>query len=306
MKKILFLCILFPTTLLFGQRDSISAKARLEIVTMPDSASVFLNDSLIGVSPLIYEESFHGAKKIRITRSEYRDWNSRIAPKDGDTLQITVKLLTAYSVLQLSSNAGPGELWIDSTLVKLDTTRTLKMRYGEHTLYAKDTAKVAWPAKRIEYFQPETYYAVKLDLGQHILTPTLGSIIFPGLGHLIDRDRKNALFYGLTFSGAVVLAYSAEMFYQKKKDEYYAALNPYADEAYPGQYYLAKHIKRNQMNGLYTLRNSLLAVAGAIYLYSLYDVIVNHSLSHSIDVSRVRQINSTDNLEVIFTIRKSL
>ena len=87
--------------------------------------------------------------------------------------------------------------------------------------------------------------------------------------------------------------------------ESYPTINEFTDEQYIGQYYSIIHASHKEINTIYTARNISIGMAGFIYLFSLYDVLINHSLSHSIEITNERSIQKLDNTSIRLNIKKS-
>ncbi len=309
-KMLVSVVFLFPATFLFAQTNTLLNKSisRVNINSVPTGASIFINDSIVGVTPFSFEYTVEKQIHIRLMHAKYFKWNTVIVPKGGDTITVNARLRSIYSVIRLSSINISSEIWLDDSLVLRDSLQTLKTPYGFHSIYARDTSLVDWPATLRTYFEPNTIQDIQLNFGRHIYMPLLGSVVFPGLGHLIDEDYKDARYYALSFCVTGALAYYFNTLYKKKVNDLYNSyplINAFSDEQQVGQYYSIIHASHKEINTIYTARNVSYGMMGFIYLFSISNILINHSLSHSIEITNERSIEMLDNPSIRLNIKKS-
>jgi len=83
------------------------ALGEIKLTSTPSGASVFLDGSFIGASPIIISNVSVGKHIIKVTKSGYQDWQQEITVSSDKTIEIFVYLA------QLSS--APGEIKLTST-----------------------------------------------------------------------------------------------------------------------------------------------------------------------------------------------
>lgn len=170
-KSILCTIVLFPTTVLLSQNiPSIDKpKTILIINSIPKGARIFINDSIIGITPLSYEDTVGKKIYVRLTYPEYLDWNNNIVLKE-DTISVNARLRSVYISMRFLSNSPSTEISLDGMSVPNDSMQTVNIIYGFHNIYARDSAVTKWPATMHRYYKPNSMQDVQLNFGQRIYT----------------------------------------------------------------------------------------------------------------------------------------
>jgi hypothetical protein len=93
------------------------ALGTIKLTSTPSGASVFLDDSFKGVSPIIISNVPVGKHIIKVTKSGYQDWQQEINVSSDKTIEIFVylaQLSSALGEIKLTSAPSGAKVFLDS------------------------------------------------------------------------------------------------------------------------------------------------------------------------------------------------
>ena len=93
------------------------ALGAINLTSTPSGASVFLDDSFKGVSPIIISNVPVGKHIIKVTKSGYQDWQQEINVSSDKTIEIFVylaQLSSALGEIKLTSTPSGASVFLDS------------------------------------------------------------------------------------------------------------------------------------------------------------------------------------------------
>jgi hypothetical protein len=93
------------------------ALGAINLTSTPSGASVFLDDSFKGVSPIIISNVPVGKHIIKVTKSGYQDWQQEINVSSDKTIEIFIylaQLSSALGEIKLTSTPSGASVFLDS------------------------------------------------------------------------------------------------------------------------------------------------------------------------------------------------
>ena len=104
----------------------------LEVSSVPAGASVYVDESFIGVTPLRITVSV-GTHKIKVVKAGYKPYETTVEVRAGETAKLSVKLEVKKAELTITSNPSGAEVYIDDKRVGT-TPLKLKLAPGTYTI----------------------------------------------------------------------------------------------------------------------------------------------------------------------------
>lgn len=113
-------------------------KASLHVDTEPPGAMLYLNDQLLGNTPLDWTTIEAGSHKLRITLAGYEEYENTIYFARGEEKRLHIILVKELEGLEVISNPSGADVYVDSKLAG-QTPLAIQVPPGEHEiLVAKD------------------------------------------------------------------------------------------------------------------------------------------------------------------------
>ena len=113
-------------------------KASLHVDTEPPGAMLYLNDQLLGNTPLDWTTIEAGSHKLRITLAGYEEYENTIYFARGEEKRLHIILVKELEGLEVISNPSGADVYVDSKLSG-QTPLAIQVPPGEHEiLVAKD------------------------------------------------------------------------------------------------------------------------------------------------------------------------
>ena len=106
----------------------------LVVESTPDMAELFIDGKSYGETPKLIPEILIGQHDIRLSKSGYGDFTSRIVVKKGERCQVEATLNNGKEI-QFTCNVSTAQLEIDGQRVG-SASGTYMLTYGQHTLKA--------------------------------------------------------------------------------------------------------------------------------------------------------------------------
>ncbi len=256
----------------------------LNVQTEPNDANVFIDDSLIGRSPINDLKVDLGKHSVVIQNDDYLSVNYpiNIAPKKH---LINLILKSKFGYLELLADNNIVYKIDDKPIEKLNDD--LKLELGSHSLTAiqKENGKTV-----SEDFFLSSGQLITASIKYNYFTPKyiLYSAFIPGLGQYLDENKYlgGALFGGAVASTAAY--FFGKMLYNSKKDDMNAVIHNYNKSVTEEDAYLYGNQLRSltsEANNAAKICNTSLVVLTGIYLASVVDAILFHTKGRRIEFS---------------------
>jgi formylglycine-generating enzyme required for sulfatase activity len=107
----------------------------LNISTKPDDAEVYLDNQLVGKTPLFLQQSLVGTHQVRISKTKYVDYQTDVTIHEGEMTEVG-GMLSNVADVSLSCNAANAVLYIDGTMVG-PLSQVSQLEWGHHKLTLK-------------------------------------------------------------------------------------------------------------------------------------------------------------------------
>lgn len=257
----------------------------LTVLSSPENASVFIDDSLRGFTPLKNLVVDIGYHKIKLAKENYLDVVKEIYIK-GENNDVDIEMDFGYSLFKIENSDEIKSIKIDGEPIPKEKLNDYTISIGEH-----NTEVELLDAKEIisENFLIKKNTKNLLRINQNVFSikyPAM-SFVFPGLGQLFDRSTIKASAY---FVASILNAFfyiSTNNQYKKEldnfdqlKDKYVTSTNEYEIQ----NFYAQMKTKRNTINNLIDKKNLAVELAVTIYLINLIDAFLFHSSEHTISI----------------------
>ena len=259
--------------------------ALLTIYTNPNNAQVFLNDSLIGYTPINKKYIKSDVYNLNIKKNGYAELKQRL------------NLHSRWYHYDFQLESTTGEITLirsDNEHFSIDNSSDIPkynspfmIGVGEHkiSVSSKDYHKVFNETITVN---PNESFIIKFKYNEKTLLPLFTSIIVPGLGQCVDNDLfKGGLIMAgnFIFGGLTVLSFNN---YKNDLNSYNEKIEIYRNEA--NEFLIEK--AKSEMNAAYDkantslkIRNLALGVFVIAYLYNLIDAYFNHSITGNFIIS---------------------
>lgn len=259
--------------------------ALLTIYTNPNNAQVFLNDSLIGYTPINKKYIKSDVYNLNIKKNGYAELKQRL------------NLHSRWYHYDFQLESTTGEITLirsDNEHFSIDNSSDIPkynspfmIGVGEHkiSVSSKDYHKVFNETITVN---PNESFIIKFKYHEKTLLPLFTSIIVPGLGQCVDNDLfKGGLIMAgnFIFGGLTVLSFNN---YKNDLNSYNEKIAIYRNEA--NEFLIEK--AKSEMNAAYDkantslkIRNLALGVFVIAYLYNLIDAYFNHSITGNFIIS---------------------
>lgn len=259
--------------------------ALLTIYTNPNDAQVFLNDSLIGYTPINKKYIKSDVYNLNIKKNGYAELKQRLnLHSRWYHYDFQLESTTGEITLIRSDNE---HFSIDNSSDIPEYNSPFMIGVGEHkiSVSSKDYHKVFNETITVN---PNESFIIKFKYNEKTLLPLFTSIIVPGLGQCVDNDLfKGGLIMAgnFIFGGLTVLSFNN---YKNDLNSYNEKIAIYRNEA--NEFLIEK--AKSEMNAAYDkantslkIRNLALGVFVIAYLYNLIDAYFNHSITGNFIIS---------------------
>ena len=261
----------------------------LNITTEPKNAQAFINDTLIGSTPVYNHKVPLGKLKLTLKKYEYFDGERTffVTPTKYD---VNIPLQSKFSSIQYNESYP---LFLDDIPSK--KTGIFKIPVGEHNLSVKPDGFYKIISKDVEFNSDENY---KIEISYGYFTPKyiLYSMILPGLGQYSDNTEiKGIGFFAGTLISAILYSSSVSN-YNEKANRFNKAMYNYQranDETSAQQYKNILDSSLNQLNDATKKKNLMLGITLGIYGLNLLDAILFHTSGSNIEILKIVKYNPT-------------
>ncbi|MBO6187392.1 MAG: PEGA domain-containing protein [Prevotella sp.] len=125
----------------------------LNITSTPPMADVYIDDSLIGQTPLYIPQLLIGKHKVVLKHKGYADYNSSIMAKENLSSEIIAELKNDVFV-KISTNLSTSSIYIDSIFAGRGSIAKM-LEVGEHLIEVKDDNNIFVNQERMVFISPD-------------------------------------------------------------------------------------------------------------------------------------------------------
>lgn len=270
-------------------------KAFLTIYSQPSNAGVFINDSLIGYTPMTKVPIKMGVYNLNVKINGYSEWKKRFIAH-SDLYQYDPILISNYGYVNILYNDNSEEYYINNRLSKSDLNESHKLPVGENKIMVS-SVNYHKTFDEIITLKPDEKLAVQFNYGSTNYSPLLYSTFLPGLGQVIDNSKLKG--YSLMFAnilfGGLVIYFNQN--YNSKLETYNKNVKLYEEEN--NEFLVFKRKEEmlssfDEANTALTIRNISIGVFIASYLYNLLDAFLNHSIGGDFIISSDNNTSSSN------------
>jgi formylglycine-generating enzyme required for sulfatase activity len=104
----------------------------INVSTTPDMAEVYIDDKLVGQTPLFLQEYLVGEHKVRVSKSNYGAYQTSVVIKENQMSEVGGALSNLANVI-LTSNADGAQIFVDGQSMGLISTVS-QLSYGRHDI----------------------------------------------------------------------------------------------------------------------------------------------------------------------------
>lgn len=253
----------------------------LTLYSNPLGADVYVNDSLIGKTPLDEYKIKTGINFVKIKKENYLTWEKfiEITPR---LKMINVNLIKPYGSLTFNNISSDQNLFIDGQLLDKNKLTNYILPIGNHEIHLSDTKSNKEIFDDIDV-AAENHYEVSFNYDQFSFKPLLFSAFIPGIGQVYNKSYiKGTLIFVSTIASGFFTVWAVKNYQQKKdeynmfQDRYYSAIT----EEEAAYYHSMTQNAYEKTNTASTLRDLGYGVLAGIYIYNLLDAILFSSKFH--------------------------
>lgn len=241
-------------------------------------AHVFIDDSLVGTTPLPELKIRAGLHSLKVEKNGYDTYRKPIYVERVRS-RMVVRLTSAYGTFSMGDTSHGTSILIDGRQIKRSEMQQLKLPTGEHDISYECYSDGLRSNERFN-IEPDRECVGTVIHNKFTFRPFLYSLLIPGLGQFLDNDRLGGaeFFSGALLSGMVFYACqsnydSQSKNYTARRNEYLTANNEYEADYYRGLMQKAATDARNAQ----TYRNISLGVFMGVYTFNLVNALLFHS-----------------------------
>lgn len=269
-----------------GQADTPSTGVTLIITSVPDTARVTLNDTVVGWTPLTLNDRRPGTFDLKVWKRAHEGWAGRITLNPGDTIVIHAELKLLLSNLSIVPSDPDDLVAIDDAPASAGSVLDREVRPGWHKIVVRNDSS-GRTLESMVHLNPGESRVLRPELGVMSGMRIFGSFILPGSAQFSDRAylKGTGIVAGFLAAGAWVVFAVEDLsmktgIYDELLDDYDAATSE--AEAF----YLHDALERayDDMESARTARTAAAVTLGAVYLFNVIDAVLNHSIVDDLKV----------------------
>ncbi len=258
--------------------------ASLSVNSLPESASVFINGTLFGRTPLTIDTLPAAAMAVTVVKQFYYLYKIDVTTIAGQNIRLSPILQKFSNTISLKTQDPSTQILLDGKLIGTGSVASVETKYGAHTISVYDPATgisaeqkfilSAMESKRFES-QIRQFSVSKMALG----------IALPGFNQCSDGDflqgilLSGASLYGVYHSIKTMNAYTKALdSYNKEKNVYDNLSDEYAVILSRAKVATA----HSAMTGSARTFNTSLIIPAVVWLLNGFSVITSHSITDSI------------------------
>lgn len=268
----------------------------LDILTQPENAQLFINDSLIGTTPQIDLKVPTGITKIRIEKEDYETIEQALAVKKQSYV-FNRSLKYKYGFLNIPDN-------ITNLHIKIDGERknpgSQILEIGAHSLRLT-TPAYHKPVNRQFIIESNKRYDVEFNYNYFTPKYIFYSAFLPGFGQFLDKSKLKGLGYLALNAAAAAFYLSARSEYDERlasynslKEEYDQAATEEAAIELRGKL----EIELNKTNDSIDKKNLGLMFFIGAYLVNLADAALFHSNGADVEIYAVPSVKGLSSNQI--------
>lgn len=242
------------------------------------NAQVFVDDTLVGTTPIEKVKLSLGKHIIKVKKEDYFDWSVTVnAIPTLYNYKAVMKYL--YGYVSLKPGAENSEIYFNNKRIDPTELNNYRMTAGEYDLEIRNE-KFNKPITEKILIKSDSRNDMKIEHGYFTFWPLLQSLLVPGLGQYRDNAKPEgiSIFSGIAVLGGVWAL--ADRNYMTKITDYYGAQYKYSKVYSDEGIESARDELSKAYNTAITARRlkviSITALAAA-YVYNLVDVLLFHS-----------------------------
>ncbi len=262
----------------------------LTLYTNPSNAKVYLNDSLIGKTPLNEHEVKAGTYDIKIKQDNYAIWENYIEITPN-LKKMRVNLSCLSGTMSFNNILKNQILYLDGKPLDNHHIKNQRIPIGNHKIYLLDTKLNKQVFDNIDVGSGN-HYDVFFDYDEFSFKPLLLSSIIPGLGQIYSKHYlKGTLILISTIASSYLTVLSVNdnnnkiHEYNLFQGKYLSAQNE-EDASY---YRLMTQNAYESVKTTSTYKNIAIGAVVGLYLYNLLDTVL---FSSKLDVMHYYENNS--------------
>jgi len=247
----------------------------LNITSQPPNVAVFTNGEIKGTTPIKIPVHPNKDIKLKLSKSNYANWEKSITLKEGQTESITAKLTHLAGILKLNGYPKGSTLTLNEKVYSLNKDE-INLPVGNYDL------KINKPGYNGKSFSIGIESGKTKTLNASLKQKTTGSaltrsLFIPGWGQMYQGKTNRSVVYGLIFIGGVTgsLVYTnnyntAVSNYNDIRDEYLSAFTDTEINSL-----------RQEMDTAYddigtkeSMRNIFYMAAGAMWAINILDALI--------------------------------
>jgi len=278
----------------------------LEIITKPDNAFVYFNDSLVGTTPIYDLIIPLGLHEIKIEKDDYIKYERKFNFQRKKT-KWNYNLTYKYGFVNSNVNGLDINLKVNGIEVLNDDKQFVKTEIGNSTFEA------SWKNEKSisRYFkiEPEKYYSVVYKTDYFTPVYMLESMIIPGSGQFTDDAQIKGVLYFLTNVAFGYLFLNENSNYKEKYDSYNSAKVNYMDAKNENDAIQLRTVMEqalNDVNSSADKKNIYLGCFIGAYLLNVLDAFVFHTEGFDMELIEVNNHNlgiNTPQLEIKYPLK---
>ena len=118
------------TIQIFAQLEPVTT--RIVINSTPSGADVYLNDKVVGKTPLDLKDIEEGEYKLKVVLPQYTPYEENITVEKGKTIKEDIALVKAQTFLSITSNPAGAKVFIDNIEKGITPYEDVNINLGTH------------------------------------------------------------------------------------------------------------------------------------------------------------------------------
>lgn len=282
-----------------------SDHSELDIVTNPDNALIYVNDSLLGTTPIYNLIIPLGLQEIKIEKDDYIKYERKYNFQKKK-IKWNYKLNYKFGYVNSNLNDSDITLKINGNQVYNIDRQFIKTEIGtlQFDLIWKNEKSIS----KLFKIESGKYYSAVYKTDYFTPIYLLESTIVPGLGQFSDESKIKGLLFFLTNATLGYLYLNEDGNYKDRLSIYNSAKKNYMEAKNENESIMLREIMEqelNKVNSSVDKKNIYLGLVIGAYLLNLIDVFIFHTDGFDMELNEINN-QKYGNISPQFKIKYSL
>jgi hypothetical protein len=275
-----------------GVRTDLSELTVLRITSIPDSAAVVINDTIVGTTPCTRMVTPGSTVDVRLLRFGYHQWSAGVACVPGDTTELHIVLERTVAAFSVMVDGRRSAVSLDGVEISRGPVLDHPTTRGPHMITVRDDSLGRGLSEKVSFEEAKRHFFIA-RFGSVRPFRVLGTLLLPGSVQMSDGHSIEG---AVLFVGSTALGYLTVQSHFEHTDrlhDYESAMRAYvaaATDVEAKRQHEVLSMRKNDLDRAFARRSTFVALFSLCYLYNVIDGLLNHLLGDVLEIVPVHQI----------------